>query len=119
MNNFLDNEDRWGDFFGRVVSRAKRARFDYPSHLDSSDTDLLGVWGDPQSAVRSVFEKNRGFLVQAEGVVFAYNEAGALFVNGDKFEVDTVDDARRICDNRCITGEGGGGGGKFKVRQIQ
>mmetsp|Transcript_23312 Transcript_23312/g.48499 ORF Transcript_23312/g.48499 Transcript_23312/m.48499 type:complete len:109 (+) Transcript_23312:204-530(+) len=80
-------------------------RFDYPKPLDETDKMVLGEWGDPESAVDAVLIHGRGMLVQAEGIVFAYDDDGKLFVNGEIFSPVPLSEASLICDSRCILPE--------------
>jgi hypothetical protein len=107
LAEFLDDDALWGEFFGKLVSRPKRARFNYPKPLDEEDKLLLGEWGGAEAAVNAVMKQNRGMLVQAEGVVFAYDQSGRLFVNGELFETGACELKllSLVCDSRFVTGE--------------
>ena len=104
---FLEDDSQWGEFFGKIASRSKRVRLDYPRPLDDEDKLVLGEWGDAEAAVEAVLKQNRGMLVQAEGVVFAYDQKERLFVNGEVFETGSCESKHLslVCDSRFVTGE--------------
>eukprot|EP00978_Attheya_sp_CCMP212_P039423 scaffold204683_cov54-Attheya_sp.AAC.4 len=108
----LESDDKWDDFFGRIVTEPKRIRDEYPLALDGSNNDFsdhhhnwvaeLGVWGDPKQAVQSVLD-GTGALYQAEGIVFSYSHVLSpsphyrLYVNGEVFETTTTSDEDYQC----------------------
>ncbi|GMI01015.1 hypothetical protein TrVE_jg6233 [Triparma verrucosa] len=93
------NGVEWDEWFGKHVTESKRFRMDYPQPAGEEQ----GLWGDPEAAVSSILDAGRGMLFQAEGLTFAYNEKGDLFIDGNHFPGISTRVSRIICDNRCLT----------------
>jgi len=121
LSEILDNEDKFDEWFGKISTESKRARYsEYPMPLTSSseeeydDTiDLdkdLSVWDSPETAV-SAFLQGDGCFYQAEGIVFAYSshptssnsDTHRLFVNGLCWEVSSSVQIDVIANERCLT----------------
>ena len=97
LASMLNDEEWFGDFYGRFVSEQKRLRDHYPFPLEVDEE------GDSKSIVRQVFE-GQGALYQAEGIAFIYSR-GRLFVNGMAWETSSGETAKIIeiiCNNRRI-----------------
>ena len=94
----LNDDDWFGDFYGRFVSEQKRLRDHYPFPLEGDEE------GDSKFIVRQVFEVGQGALYQAEGITFIYSQ-DRLYVNGQRFETATAaaaTTAAALCNNRRI-----------------
>ena len=85
--------------FTNISTFRQRFRMDYPQPAGEEQ----GLWGDPEAAVSSILDAGRGMLFQAEGLTFAYNEKGDLFIDGNHFPGISTGVSRIICDNRCLT----------------
>lgn len=98
LASMLNDDDWFGDFYGRFVSEQKRLRDHYPFPLEGDEE------GDSKFIVRQVFEVGQGALYQAEGITFIYSQ-DRLYVNGQRFETATAaaaTTAAALCNNRRI-----------------
>ena len=92
LTSMLNDEEWFGDFYGRFVSEQKRLRDHYPLPLEVDEE------GDSKSIVRQVLE-GRGALYQAEGITFIYSRE-RLYVNGMAWET-VSDETAKIVENIC------------------
>lgn len=109
LQNMIDDDSVWDEFFGRYVTEPKRLRNNYPIPLEDDD-ECDGP------TVQDVLN-GCGMLYHAEGICFSYSEVTSeglsgttttiyrLFVNGEMWESDSVDDGilyETLANNRML-----------------
>lgn len=113
LQNMMDDDSVWDEFFGRYATEPKRIRNNYPIPLeDENECDGPTV----QDVLNGC-----GMLYHAEGICFSYSEVNSqgqgvsgtattiyrLFVNGEMWESDSADDGilyQTIANNRMLDG---------------
>jgi hypothetical protein len=100
INEMLDDDVKFDEFFGKLVTESNRMRFDYPPSLDDLLIDdgckeeLGAVWSNAKNAVEAVMINGYGVLYVAEGLALAYSNLDLgmekicrLFIDGTMMEV--------------------------------
>mmetsp|Transcript_11460 Transcript_11460/g.17279 ORF Transcript_11460/g.17279 Transcript_11460/m.17279 type:complete len:313 (+) Transcript_11460:708-1646(+) len=105
LEELLNDEDKFDEWFGGIITEPKRVRSGYPIPLDADDEDPESLWDDPALAVKE-FINGAGFLHQAEGITFAYSTSSnvsRLFANGECWEVSKSVPVDTIANNKQIS----------------
>lgn len=123
INEMLDDDIIFDEFFGKMVTESKRMRFEYPLPLDALNEECkeeLGVWSDAKSAVDEVIHGD-GVLYVAEGVVLAYScttTTCRLFIDGIMKEVMLNDGIENFYLIKSLVDERQINQGTFKKRKV-